>query len=167
MMRGTASESVRYRIAPLTTYAKPEQMRVWVSCADAGDRCVYAIGPVLGSDPSATLAREFADAGRVHLSRERDGRGFRYFMEKRPAKSAPLLGEELSDEDARLLDLLAAASEAGLPCPSYAEIADKLDFSTRWHARRRMNALMASGRVQIVCEEGNFKRVIIVSGDGA
>lgn len=165
-MGGIARLGERYVTGTLTTYARPEQMREWHERAAPGDRCIYAIGPDLGDDPSAALARELGQTGTVHLSRQRDGRGWRYFMEKRPAAVSTKGPPRLSPDEARVLALLADAAARGRECPSYSEIAEQLDLRSRFQARDRFNALVRAGAVRIVSNERLHGRIIEIVASG-
>ena len=155
----------KYHTGSLTMYARPEQMREWHERAAPGDRCIYAIGPDLGADAAASLAREFSDARTVHLSRQRDGNAWRYFMERRPAADAPA-PTRLSIEDARVLALLADAAARGRLCPTNSEIADLLNLVSRFQARDRFNALVRAGEIKVIAQGSFGRRVIEIVTSG-
>lgn len=166
-MTGLRHRDGRHSMGALTTYARPDQMREWHDRATPGDRCIYAIGPDLGSDPSAALARKLSDEGTVHLSRERDGKGWRYFMERRPAPAGNSAGPRpLSEDEARVLDLIADAAARGRPCPSNSVIADRLDMDSRYRARDLFNALVRNGHIRVVAQSRFSTRVIEIADSG-
>lgn len=162
-MGGIARDGARYRIGPLTTYARPDQLREWHKHASPGDRCIYAIGPALGADPVAALAREMGEAGTVHLSRERDERGWRYFMEKRPSPPAQAAKLCLGGLERQLLEALVQIADEGLPLPSFEILAERAGLSDRHAARYRLQNLEAQGHVRITCLSSGARVAEIVA----
>lgn len=157
------TDGTRYRIGPLTTYADPVDFERLFRGASAGDRFVYAIGPALGKDAAvARLARQFSDAGEAHLYRERDGRGWRYCIERRCDAAAAQVATTLppGSEEARLLAFL--AEHDGRVCPSYETMAEAADLPDRQAARYRLRKLERDGRI-VVTGSGAARRVQIVA----
>lgn len=144
-----------YRIGPLTTYADPGELERRFRRASAGDRLTYAIGPALGAGAAtAQLARRWHEQGLVHLSRERDGKGWRYFIEKRPAppcesaKPNTAAGIAGRPEEQLLLVLIDFAG-GGEPLPSLELLAERAGLPHRQAADYRLRLLLDGGYVRI------------------
>lgn len=150
---GIVRDGAQYRIAPLTTYARPDDMRRWCEGAAAGHRCTYAVGPKLGQDAAAELARSLEAAGKVRLSRQREGQGWRYFMERRPAEDpapAETPAQRIAGRpEGRLLDALTVLAEAGDPLPSLEALAELAGLPHRQAASYRLRLLVDGGYVTV------------------
>jgi hypothetical protein len=148
-------EGVKFRIGPLTTYAAPGELRAWLGAARPGDQCTYALGPAL--DPgheTKRLAAEAAQRGEAHLFQKRDGRGWRYGIEKRvPAprddQRLRIATDLAGTPEGRLLRVLADLARAGVPLPSLSELADMADLADRFAAKYRLCRLRKAGLIDV------------------
>lgn len=166
-------EGVRFAIGPLTLWTAPEELRAWLSSAAPGDRCTYAIGPALADHPTRRLAADAAKRGEVHLFQERDGKGLRYGIEKRPP-SAEAGGATVhrlridagfaASPEGRLYRVLTEIARAGLALPNYSELAELADLTDRQAAHYRLCLLQKQGRV-LVRGQGET-REIEIAGKG-
>ncbi|MYL99576.1 hypothetical protein GR702_17585 [Novosphingobium sp. FGD1] len=150
-------DSAHYKIGPLTTYVDAAELERRFRKARAGERVTYAIGPAVSlTAATAALVRAWHDEGLCHLLRERenDGRGFRYFLQKRhgattSANSAAVACPIEGRPEARLLQVLADIAEGGGPLPSLDLLADRAELPTRNAADYRLRLLVEGGFVRV------------------
>lgn len=158
MMSGRIDrDRAHYRIGPLTTYVDAAELEKNFRRAAAGERVTYAIGPAVSlSAATAALVRAWHDEGLCHLLREREdgGRGFRFFVQKRPAAAAransvgvacPIQGRP----EEKLLNVLAEIAERGGLMPSLDLLADRSELPSRNAADYRLRLLVEGGFVRV------------------
>ena len=171
MADGGNQQGARFRIGPLTTYVEAAELTAWHRGAAPGDRCTYAIGPALGSRAGAAqLARELAARGAAHLFQERDGKGWRYCIEKRAAPVRPdgrVVPLDPASIEGRLLALLTRAADASRPCPTNEELAEALGLGAGHEARYRFGRLIEGGHLRLIESRRFGGRVIEVAATGA
>lgn len=164
-------EGARYRIGPLTTYAAPGDLKAWLEAAAPGDRCTYAVGPALSAaHETKVIAAGAAARGEAHLFQRRDGKGWRYLIEKRarPAEAADrrirLCAGGSTTPEGRLYRVLAELARDGLPLPDFTTLAELADLPDRHAARYRLNVLERAGRV--IVRGSGAAREIEIAGKG-
>lgn len=168
--RAARSAAKTYSIG-LTTYAEVVQLDEWIRRAEPGATAIYAIGQ-LGKHPSADLARQAFDDGKVNLKQERAGQGFKYIIEKRRASPVvvPSAGVKASPSDfttalqRELFLALVDCAEQGLPCPSLSELAELFELNDRQAARHQLKLLVKSGL--ITAEGDRHGRVVTIVETG-
>ncbi|MBB3034030.1 hypothetical protein [Alteriqipengyuania lutimaris] len=172
----TPSDTARYEIGPLTTYADPEAMAKWLEAAAQGHEIVYATGPVLGDHAVARLARQWERSGKAALFQRRSTRAhcFDYCARKASAgpRTAPkprgARGKDARGELSRLSRHLRSLAAQKRPCPSFADIARVLELPRGSRGRRRaqylLETLESEGRVRI--DRSDAKRPAIVIPNG-
>jgi hypothetical protein len=166
---GIEREAARYRIGPLTTYADPSDLEVWMRRAAPGDETWYAIGPALGEKAAAPkLARRLAGDGLATLFLRRVGGGLHYMIRKRaPAASAISACGRIAAPAATeraLYEVLCQVADDGLPLPSNEVLAERAGLPDRHAARYRLSLLVAAGFVQV--EVGSGRRVVQIVATG-
>lgn len=162
-------ESARYRIGPLTTYADPGELEVWMRRAAPGDETWYAIGPALGDHAAAPkVARRLAGDGLATLFLRRVGGGLHYMIRKRaPAPSAIAACGRIAQPAATeraLYDVLCQIADGGLPLPSNEVLAERAGLPDRHAARYRLSLLIAAGFVRFDVIAG--RRVAEITATG-
>lgn len=151
----------------LTRFADAGQMRAWIERAVPGQVLIYAEGPSLGDGrhEAVLVARSWADSQRAEIKQERCDSGFRYLARKREPRPEPAVSFRLPRDLAgspggEMLRLLAELAEAGLPCPSYRDLAEQLGLRNLQQARYQLERLEAAGRIA-VAREGDHRTVTI------
>ena len=171
-------QAASFSIGPLGSAIAAGALESWFSLAPVGDRIVYAQGLVLPrGTASVLLARELADCERLHLFQRRkaESREWEWIAEKRPGGSvAAAVADRSNDDSSGLIDdasdaifrLLKRTANLGLPCPTFAEIADRFDLPNAEAARYRTNLLVQRGLVRFSDHGPRKRRVVTILASG-
>lgn len=171
-------QAASFSIGPLGTAIEAGALESWFLLAPVGARIVYAQGLVLPRGAAVVhLARELADCERLHLfQRRKDGsREWEWIAEKRPSGGAAAVAVRSNDEATGLIDddvvdaifrLLKRCSNLALPCPTFAEIADRFDLPNAEAARYRTNLLVQRGLVRFSDHGPRKRRVVTILASG-
>jgi hypothetical protein len=141
----------------------------WVREAKPGDSAVYARGEALSRQVSA-MAGRLQDQGLVDLTRRRDGRGWRFLIQRRSAPfrlaSDRRRGRQYGRASAEsiILRMIRQAIRLNQPCPTNSEFADVAGLSGRIAASYRLRKLVAAGKIVLV-DHGPFERRVAVLVD--
>ena len=163
-----------------TSLAALEQ---WFASAFPGDRAIYASGFTCPSEhESVKRAREWAEAGRAHLTQDRDpadARRWLYYITKGSEAARGLVSvvaeikakPDLSREQMRfLMRRLRKIARDGEPCPSYAAMAKDLclrpDNRGRQRARYLLNRLEREKRIAITPGDAVTPLVVTILAPG-
>jgi len=143
----------------------------WMKTAKAGQRIVYATGPVLPwAAASVVLARGLADRGLVDLVRQRRGGVWDFIATRRrdgasaEEASPPRPPADPVADD--MLRLISRAANLGQPCPTNAELAARLDLPNPDAASYRFRKLIASGAIKSEEQGPNWRRIVTVTATG-
>lgn len=179
MREGGAAQFV---IPALTQYEDPVAMAKWLATAKPGDCIVYATGPYLGDHPAKRLALRWQDQGKAVLFQKRSERlhCFDYYAKKprragdpaNDAGSRRVAGSPPRDEawregrEGRVYALLFRDVAAGRHCPSNAEIAQRLDFDSRYMAKDALTKLKAMGLIRFEQAGQHRTRIVTIVATG-
>ena len=165
-----------FSIGPLTTYADPAAMAVWVEQAGAGHELIYATGPQLGDHAAKALALRWQEQGLVALKQRRSSRAhcFDYLAERVGADAltpAPSASDgHVRGEMAALLRILRRCAVRGKACPSNAELAKELGLRRGEAGRRRsrylLERLAQEKRISVTGCGRNAPRVVTILAAG-
>lgn len=144
-----------------TFYRPASEIDDWLATSAPGDTTDYAVGPTLDqAQPVVRRVAQLAQDGKVVPCQSREEVGGKMQLVYRVQRAAPSLvgtvarrirrDEEWEQtEEGRLFLLLARHANIGLPCPSYATLAERLDLRDRQAARYRMSKLQQMGRIRV------------------
>jgi hypothetical protein len=156
---------------PTPWIAPVSRLEGWLSNAEPGDSCIYAIAPFLGKSAIGSFMRAAADRGEVLLVQRRRGECFEYEARRRagagpsPRARALELRDPVTAEHCELLAALTAAVRLGRACPSNKELARLAGLRDRHEAAYEIKKLTAAGAIRI--EPGCIAaRVIEIVGVG-
>lgn len=144
-----------------TFYRPVDEIEQWLARSVPGDTTDYAVGPAL--DHSQAVVRrvaQLAEAGKVVPVQHRQmiaGKDQLVYRIQRtnPSNVGTVARRIRRDdeweqtEEGRLFLLLARHANIGLPCPSYATLAERLGLRDRQAARYRMVKLQQMGRIRV------------------
>lgn len=167
-----------------TFYAGRAQLQAWFAAARPGESAIYATGPAL--DPANETVRAVAgwrDGGLVTCVQQRGAdRVLRYKIKvireslsvdraNVASGSMPPVSSELPKDwafrpEGALYRLIVARAEAGLPCPSHAEIAEALDIDSRARVRGLLARVITSGALRVVAQPPRRPPVIEIAATG-
>jgi len=167
------TEPHRYSIGPLAMAVDPGDIDVWLHCAKAGDRMVYATGLALPQKAAGVLrVRELIASHAVNAHCRRVDRGSEWFVVRRAPDSAAdphishagRLPRFAPDEslEARVLRQLWRAAASGLVCPTNAELAQMCRLPTADAASYRMRKLVSQGLIRIEDNGPRFRRIVTI-----
>ncbi len=180
MREGGAAQFV---IPALTQYAESTDMARWIVTAKPGEVLVYATGPMLGDHAAKRLALGWQGDGKAELFQRRATRAhcFDYCARKRgagvagaanDAGSRRVAGSPPRDEawregrEGRVYSLLFRDVAAGRHCPSNAEIAERLDFDSRYMAKDALTKLKAMGLIRFEQAGRHRTRIVTIVATG-
>lgn len=168
--------------SPLVIYADATRFAAWLATAPAGASFDYAIaGSLNPEEPVVAAVAKAIEAGDV-APVQRGKPGERRYQVQRcaPTSSAAGAGRGArttlprispvfaATPEGRLFALLCEIAEAGLECPSDAELARRLQWDDREQARYRRERLVASGHIAVRALGGRFDgRVVTITETGA
>lgn len=149
--------------------ASAAQVEAWIRRAAPGQVLLYAEGPSVDGVEAAIVARSFADQGLVRLLPNVKVADFHYkysLQRVAPAVSAappkPTIDRALAGTDeGEMLRLIGEIADAGLPCPTNAELAEALHLRNGEAARYVLKKLAGRGLVRVV-RDGEWRIVTIV-----
>lgn len=138
-------------------YADPSRFAAWLDKAAPGESFLYAIAGDLDREAAVVVAVAAArDAGAVvpvmggregerRYQVQRSGRA-RALSESMLPRISPVFA---ATPEGELFGLLCEIAEAGLPCPSNAELARRLGWEDRQQVMYRLRRLRGSGHVSV------------------
>ena len=162
----------------VTLYAEAQRIEEWFAAAAPGQEAIYAIGPALDpANPTAALVARWASQQQVNPVKRRRGDGMLLHCAQRRQSGLagqpahPVITDDLpfaaDSAEGRVLALLEEAAEAGVPCPSYGEIARALQLRDAQAARYRFNLLVQAGLIAVEQAQPWERRVVTIRATGA
>ncbi|MAY19747.1 MAG: hypothetical protein CL955_03935 [Erythrobacteraceae bacterium] len=181
-MNAVAEKTATFSIQ-LGTATSLEELTRWFEGAAVGEKVVYASGFTCPREhESVQAARRWAEAGKAHLTQDRDpidALRWQYFITKGSVERAVVVSAarssgrgyagprpDLTREQMRaLMQRLRKVAHDGEPCPSYADLAKFLCL--RADRRGRMRARYLIGRLesekQIAVQPGGPTQPLVVT----
>ena len=146
----------RPAILDMTFYLPAPKMAAWFVLAQPGEMIEYARGAALDTKHgSVRQVAEWVRAGTAVAHKQRAGDGMLVHLVRKAAPpEQPGNGKRIRRDaefeetpEGRLFMLLVRCANLGLPCPSLAEMSDRISLRDRRVARYLLSKLVECGRI--------------------
>jgi hypothetical protein len=164
-MQSAAAPS--FTIGPLSTVIEAARLEKFVCEATHGDRLVYATGPCLPRGSAAVmLAREYAEAGLVHLFAPRGAHGFDYIVERSSAllrrrmtaQRGPAESDDPNSPVAQLRGIVMRAADFKRGLQTNATLAALCNFKDANAVKYRLRQILDEGEFRLIDNGPNVAR---------
>jgi hypothetical protein len=167
---GQAASAPTFTIGPLAAVIEAARLEKFVREASHGERLLYAAGPCLPrGSATVMLAREFAQAGLVHLFAPRGAHGFDYIAERSSvllrsrttAQHGVVEAEDPNSPLAQLRGIVMRAADFKRGLQTNASLAALCNLKDANAVKYRLRQILEEGEFRLIDNGPNAPRGVV------